>query len=200
MKIKGVLAVWLLTICGLSVCGCGKGKNALPESADQNIRWSYSPAGIMLQLAGDEKLNWCDDAPASLALCVYQLAAKLPVADMLRTPDGMEALLECERLDSSVVAARRLFLNPGEQARLPLDREEGVKFVALVAGYHNGTPEGMGVFREIKIPPAPEPGWFSRLWGADPPEIEREPEQLVINLYMAESRILPRPAFVEARE
>ena len=38
------------------------------------------------------------------------------------------------------MTSRRLFSDPGQAQNLSLDREEGVRWIAVIAGYFHGTP------------------------------------------------------------
>ena len=58
----------------------------------------------------------------------------------LASPEGFAELLACGRFDDSVVTSRRLFSDPGQAQNLSLDREEGVRWIAVIAGYFHGTP------------------------------------------------------------
>ena len=177
----------------LFFAGCGKPapEPLVPPGAD--IRWGFAPSAIVLQMTAASDLNVTDGAPSSLALCVYQLASRLPAATHMVSEQGIDLLQECRSFDPSVVVFQRVFADPGKGAELFFDREEGVHYLLVVAGYHEGTPPGMAVMEEIPVPAQEEPGWFCGLFQSKKPEW-REPSQLVMGLRLGPSGMVRRPA------
>ena len=94
---------------------------------------------VVLRISADERLNEHERT-------VQPDAVRLRTGDprgsgqKARQPGGFAELLACGRFDDSVVTSRRLFSDPGQAQNLSLDREEGVRWIAVIAGYFHGTP------------------------------------------------------------
>jgi type VI secretion system VasD/TssJ family lipoprotein len=97
--------------------------------------WRGEKEAIHLRVRADSQLNLHEDIPHALVLCIYQLRSKTTFNYLTDEIDGRYRLLECEVFDASVVNAKRLILQPGEDMTLLMDRSWGAKHLAFVAGY-----------------------------------------------------------------
>ena len=86
----------------------------------------------------------------------------LTVFDQLANDtEGIHKLRECTLFDSSVTQAKRLIVHPDQDLNLELDRAQGTKYVAIVAGYQ--LPEKERVMRVFEITEVVEKkGWIRR--------------------------------------
>jgi type VI secretion system VasD/TssJ family lipoprotein len=105
--------------------------------------WRYEKGAVHLNLRADPQLNLYDGQAHTLLVCVYQLRDPNAFNQLTEDEDGLYKLLECSRFDGSVVGAKRLFAQPGQTLTEALDRAEGARYVAVVAGYYLVQKEGM---------------------------------------------------------
>lgn len=98
--------------------------------------WRHEKAAIRLHLVGDQHLNLYQKKSHSLIVCLYQLRDSAGFDQLINDKDGLPKLLECNRFDPSVSAARRFIVQPGQELTEELDRAEGTRFVGIVAGYY----------------------------------------------------------------
>lgn len=132
--------------CLLSVLnGCSSARTAVPPlSAVQSATpitipadWSYEKNAIKLHVKADPQLNLFHKTPHTLMLCIYHLRDPNSFNELQQQRDGLQKLLECNRFDPSVVHARRLVIQPGQELDESLDRPDGARFVNVTAGYYN---------------------------------------------------------------
>lgn len=96
---------------------------------------AYKSDAIRLHLKADPKLNFHDGMPHTLHVCVYQLRDPNAFNQLANDNDGLYELLECNLFDA-VVSSKSLTVRPGQDLKVTLDRAEGAKYVAVVAGYY----------------------------------------------------------------
>lgn len=101
------------------------------------VRFAAVPGALNLEITASDFLNNIDGQPHALTFVIYQLSDRLMFDQLTRTEEGVAKLLEGGHFDEAVKGVRRFFIQPGMQNRLSLDRAEGARHVALVAGYHN---------------------------------------------------------------
>ena len=113
-------------------------------------RWEYEQDAITLHLDADKKLNFRDGTSHTLSVCVYQLKDPNTFHQLSDDPDGIYQLFDCSIYDASVAVTKRLIVHPDQALKVTLDRAEGAKYIAVVAGYY--TIEKNMVVRFYKIP------------------------------------------------
>jgi type VI secretion system VasD/TssJ family lipoprotein len=129
---------WLcLTLVVFFVSACASQPVSPPSE------WRYEKVAIHLNLKADPQLNLYEGNPHTLLLCIYQLRDPNAFNQLTEDEDGLYKLLECSRFDSSVANSKRLIVHPGQDLTTDLDRAEGAKYVAIVAGYYLIQKEGM---------------------------------------------------------
>ena len=136
LKFHIAVLLGVIALCS----GCSAPEPPPPTPPESDVPWVYEPDAVVLRISADERLNEHEGEPSSLMLCVYELATREGVDKRLASPEGFAELLACGRFDDSVVTSRRLFSDPGQAQNLSLDREEGVRWIAVIAGYFHGTP------------------------------------------------------------
>ena len=169
-KLKNKLCVFVLSVCFLFICSCAAQKPTPPE-------WVYGPEEITLTLQNDGQLNVMEGMPHTLLLCVYQLKDPNTFNQMSEDIRRDSAtFLECELYDGSVASAKKIIAYPGQNQTFLLDRAEGAKYVAIVAGYY--LLEKERVVRVFDIPVViDKKGFFKRTLTTKP-----APLKLVITL------------------
>jgi type VI secretion system VasD/TssJ family lipoprotein len=142
----------LLTVFLMSSCASQSPPPAQPEPES---------AAIRLQLKSDPQLNFYNNLPHSLLVCVYQLSNLNELKQLADDGEGIYKLRECTLFDSSVTQAKRLIVHPNKDVNLELDRAQGTKYVAIVAGYQLLKKER--VLRMYEVPEIVEKkGWIRR--------------------------------------
>ncbi len=136
-----ILGIMLLAFILPLVCSCA---SRTPP------RWEYEQDAITLHLNADEKLNFKDGTSHTLSVCVYQLKDPNTFHQLSDDPDGIYQLLDCSIFDASVAVTKRLIVHPGQELNETLDRAEGAKYIAIVAGYY--TIDKNMIVRFYKIP------------------------------------------------
>lgn len=102
--------------------------------------WTYARDAVIVRINADSTLNVYEDQPHTVRLVLYQLTARDAFDEYAATREGLQALLECERFDPSVVAFDNVTVRPGEKRTLRFDRSEEARWVGAVAGYYRLTP------------------------------------------------------------
>ncbi len=118
-----------------SMMGGNSEKDALRE-----MKWSYAPDGLQIQVEADPTLNDVNGQPHMLALVVVQLEAPNAFASMTADPDKLRSLLLAPGPAQGMLALDRIFIAPGERRRLSLPRVEKAQYVGLAAGYNHLDP------------------------------------------------------------
>lgn len=173
------LKLVVATLLVFTACGCSKPAPVTPPGAE--IEWGFEANAIVLQVKSSDRLNWHGDSPASLLLCVYQLNDSQALINIANAGGGMESLLKCRPFDDTVVTAERLFISPGDQKQIFMNRQQNTKQVALIAGYYE-----LDALRSMQIWEVPlekhSKGIFSGRG--------QRPKQLVMEVYLGPNEIL----------
>lgn len=99
-------------------------------------QWSYEKEAIRMHIKADNKLNLDEGEAHTLLLCAYQLSDPNTFNQLANDQDGLYTLLECSLFGDGAAAAKRMIIQPGQDINLTLDRAEGARYVAFVAGYY----------------------------------------------------------------
>ena len=154
---KSHLLLLFLLVCFLLVSFCSS--KTVPTTPQ--VDYGYEPQAIQLHLRADRRLNLFQNNSHSLSLCVYQLVDPNGFNQRIGEEEGLYELLECKRFDSSVATFKRLVIQPGEEVEKKLDRGEGAKYVAVVAGYFTLQRDRIYLLREIPVV-IEKKGWIFR--------------------------------------
>ncbi len=119
----------------------------LPPQPD----YPFQAQAIRLRWTADPGLNLADGSPHPVLLAVYQLADANPFIDKAKDAAGLRTLLEAAHFDPSVVAVDRVFVQPGAQSFLLMDRTQGARWLGVAAGYYS--LRGSAATRFAAIPP-----------------------------------------------
>lgn len=114
------------------------------------VEWTPGPEEITIELKNDGQLNLVEGMPHTLLICVYQLNNQNSFNQMSVDQEGLRKLLECNLFDGSVASSKKIIAYPGQNQTFILDRAEGAKYVAVVAGYYQLVKER--VVRIFDIP------------------------------------------------
>ncbi len=141
MSYRTMLAVFVIFF---SLTACASQVLPPPE-------WIYEKDAIQINLKADKKLNFDDGVPHTLVLCLYQLKDPNNFNQLSGDTDGIYKLLECSLFDGSVATAKRLIVHPGQDTNVVMDRAEGAKYLAVVAGYYVLQKERMIEFYDVPV-------------------------------------------------
>jgi len=142
--VKKFLLFICLPLAGLLICACAS--KPLPPPA-----WNFEKAAIAINLKADNRLNLSEEIPHTLLLCIYQLKDRNTFNRIADNQEGVYSLLECKLFDNSVTSVKRLIVNPGQNLGFTLDRAEGTRYVAVVAGYYLLEKDRMIRFYEVPV-------------------------------------------------
>lgn len=151
--LAGVYIVFML------IAGCSSGRGvaaqaSTPATAVIAPAWSYEKNAVTLHIKADPQLNLFHQVPHTLLLCIYQLRDPNSFNQLQEERDGLQKLLECGTFDPSVLHARRLVIQPGQEISESLDRSEGARMVNIAAGYFSMQKDA--VTRSFAVPLAEE--------------------------------------------
>lgn len=164
-----VLLLWVLLSCS--------------STPSQGVKWEYEKNAIELNFTADKQLNYKDKKAHALVVCVYQLTSPNAYEQLAGSRDGLYTLLECQVFDPAGVAVtKQIVVSPGKSVNAKLDRAEGAKYVALVAGYYG--IERAKITRLYEIPEVSERSGF--LW------LKKtiKPGLLVVNLTLGARQLI----------
>jgi type VI secretion system VasD/TssJ family lipoprotein len=113
--------------------------------------WTYEKDAVAVHLEADTNLNYDEGVPHTLMVCLYQLKDPNAFNQLSDDSDGIYKLLECDLFDSAVATAKRVIVRPGKTVDFRMDRAEGAKYVAVVAGYYVLEKERMIKLYEIPV-------------------------------------------------
>lgn len=136
-----VVVCFLLTGCG------GAPKNPFntppaPVEDPAQVTWNMVPGGLRLLIETTEDLNRTADVPLGVTMCVYQLKEFSGLQNTVSIAGGIDTLLACKTDALNGAAGARLFtLQPGQRQEVVMDRLEGARYLAVVAGYAHLRPE-----------------------------------------------------------
>ena len=99
-------------------------------------QWTYEKEAIRMHVKADDKLNLDEGEAHTLLLCAYQLSDPNTFNQLSNDQDGLYKLLECSLFGSGAAASKRMIIQPGQDVNMTLDRAEGARYVAFVAGYY----------------------------------------------------------------
>ena len=171
MSFKALTAIGLMA---LVFCACAAQPVPPPD-------WTYEKAGIVVDMKADPKLNFDEGVPHTLLVCIYQLKDPNTFNQLSEDTDGIYKLLECSLFDSSVATAKRIIVRPGQDVKETLDRAEGAKYVAVVAGYY--TLEKPRMIRLYDVPVVVEKKGFIKTTKVS------KPDTLKIDIQLGPSQI-----------
>jgi type VI secretion system VasD/TssJ family lipoprotein len=131
--LKLLVLLVLISLC-LS-CGSGKGSRKSGPTGPEPV-WSYEKDGIHVSFKAAPTLNSFNGLPHTLDICFYQLKDPNVFNQLSGDEQGLYLLMGCTTFDVSVTSFQRITVQPGQDLSLTIDRAEGSRYVALLAGYY----------------------------------------------------------------
>ncbi len=114
-------------------------------------QWIFAAKAIEIRFKASSGLNWYDGESHATVIAVYQMTDPNAFKTFLVSRDKLTEIMEPHRFDPSVTAFDEIFLQPGEERIVHIDRAEKSRFVAVVAGYYNTDPDQSTRLFEIPV-------------------------------------------------
>lgn len=125
---------------------------------------SSKGAMIRLRVLADPQLNRYEKTSHALVLCLYQLREPEGFRLLVKARDGLPRLLECGRFDASVMSARQIVVQPGQEVSDNCDKAEGARYLGLATGYYH---QGKKATELVLLPTESRGGRLPRLLRVD---------------------------------
>lgn len=119
------------------------------------VRWTFAAKAVEIRFKADAGLNYYDGEPHTLAVAVYQMSDPNVFGGYCANRDKLAEIMDAHRFDPTVVSFSQLFIQPGEERIIRLDRAENSRFVGIVAGYYQADPDQATRLFEIPVVIAP---------------------------------------------
>lgn len=133
---------FLFLFCIIFLASCSSKKEAPSD-------WSYGKKSVTITYQADKDLNQVDGRQHSLLLVMYQLNDVNSFNRFAGYQEGVDKLLSAEAFDATVMSVEKTFIEPGASGTLEYDRAENAKYVGMVAGYYNLSPQKAVLLKEI---------------------------------------------------
>ena len=167
-------AAMLFTV--VIMCSCA--------SSPDIVQWVEEKGAIVLDIKPDAKLNSLGNKGHKLTMCIYQLKDQSMFNQLISNEQGLYKLLDCSVFDSSAIACTRIYVDPGKNQKMLIDRAEGTKYVAIIAGYYK--LEKDKIIRFYKIPEVNQRYGFLKL------KKRKVPGKLEITLNLGPKEIISK--------
>ena len=137
------LTIFFLGLCFFVLLAACSSKKEPPSE------WSYGKKSVTVTYEAAKDLNEVDGRQHSLLLVIYQLNDVNAFNRFAGYKEGFDKLLAAESFDASVMAVEKKFIEPGSSGTLEYDRAENAKYLGMVDGYYNLTPQKSVLLKEI---------------------------------------------------
>ncbi len=133
-----------------------------PKAVDDpsKIAWSFLPGGISVTLKAESSINVVREKKHAVLIKLLQLDKKDVAEQMIKTSAGIIALLEGDGKDAGVLRGDSYYIQPGAQMEFTLDRTEGAKFFAVVAGFDSLDPRDCFSITPMPVHQGTERDWL----------------------------------------
>ena len=153
--------------------------------------WLYETEAILMRISAQDELNVFEGVSHATLVKVIQLDNPKTFNRLRQDPFGLADMLTQAALDPSFLAEQQAYLMPSGSITLTLDREQGVRYIGILAGYYR-LGEYKRVSRLIRIPAVSESletGLLTRLWPLSKEVVVQRPARLKIWLDAGEQQI-----------
>lgn len=166
------------TLTAFSIClllaSCGSFQTRSRDDALRELTWSYAQQGIHLTIQADAMLNETEGQPHNLLLVVAQMADPNAFAAYARDPELLSQLLLADRAPEGILDVQRVYIEPGVEREMSIDRVQSARYVGVAAGYAQLDPTRSARLYQIGVS-VERDGWIFR-------EHTAAPEPLAIQL------------------
>lgn len=91
---------------------------------------------VRVLIKADPQLNRFESNAHALSLCLYLLRDPTGFRELVQEKEGVRKLLECQRFDTTVVNAKQMVVQPGQELRETREVVEGARYLAVATGYY----------------------------------------------------------------
>jgi len=136
------------------------------KQVPQADEWLYEAEALLFRLSSPTQLNVFEGSSHATVVKILQLDNPKAFNTLRQDPFGLADMLTQNALDASFLVEKKLYMMPDDNVSLVMDREEGVRYVGIIAGYYELTKYKQ-VSRLIQIPAVVESletGTLSKLW------------------------------------
>lgn len=131
MLVKGIYKIVMVFMLLVFFTACA------PARKNGGEDLSYVKDAIRVSLSSTTDLNFYNNQSHTVVLIFYQLSEPNIFNQMLESPDGIVKLLEAKPFDASDLSRRSLVVQPGEFREVMMDRVQGARYIAAIAGYYS---------------------------------------------------------------
>jgi len=153
--------------CCLALAGCGMFQSKSREEALRDLNWSYAQQAIQLNIHADPMLNETGGQAHNLLLVVAQMEDPNAFSAFARDPELLTDLLLSDRAPEGILDIQRIYIEPGAEKTLPLNRVQSAKYVGIAAGYAQLDPARSARLYQIGVA-VDSNGWVFREYTAEP--------------------------------
>lgn len=115
------------------------------------VKWIFAAKAIEIHFKADAGLNFYDNESHTLAVTVYQMSDPNVYLSYGVNRAKLAEIMDAHRFDPSVTTFDQIYLQPGEERVLRLDRAENTRFVGIVCGYFQADPDQVSRLFEIPV-------------------------------------------------
>ncbi|HBA86867.1 MAG TPA: type VI secretion system lipoprotein TssJ [Geobacter sp.] len=90
---------------------------------------------VRVLIKADPQLNRFESNPHALSLCLYLLKDPNGFKQLVQEKEGIPKLLDCSRFDATVVNARQIVVQPGQELKEINETGEGARYIGIATGY-----------------------------------------------------------------
>ena len=130
MKFYFKLMGMLTFVAFIQACQSSPGQN-------DGLVLNYVKDAINIWIAATPDLNFYNNQPHAVVLTFYELSQPNIFNQMLESREGMAQLVTGGEFDKTVLSHRSVVIQPGEFRQLLMDRVDGARYLAVVAGYYD---------------------------------------------------------------
>lgn len=147
-RLRFLLPALACALLVLLLAGCSSKKEdpyamppPLPADSPDKVVWNEAKGAISLILEAADDSNLIDGTGHATSICIMQVPDADKLKAMGQDADGIRALLACRPAPPDIIAARQFYVQPGTHMTLVMDRVEGARHIAVVAGFNSLSPE-----------------------------------------------------------
>ena len=122
-----------------------------PAENPQDVVWAFAPKALHIAIQADAKANAVRELPHAVSLCIYQTASPAGLQAKAATKEGLAELLQCRSVPPDSVQADHYYVQPGATLTFTLDRAEGARYLAVVAGFDSLEPASCFAVQDMPI-------------------------------------------------
>ncbi len=139
----------LLLLLPVFLCACGedppKPSDNLPPptpaESPERISWGYMPHGVDVLIVARDDINIVGEVNHAVLLKLVQVNAQEGIKALAATKEGIVQLLESTPENAGILLTKQLYIQPGSQTELIIDRAEGARYFAVIAGFDSLDPQ-----------------------------------------------------------